>query len=290
MAATLLLWSSAFVAIRVAVVDFGPAALTLARLLVASLALAVGAALFGVRRPARADLPRLVACGLTGIAGYQFLLNAGERTVEAGTASLLIKAGPVFTALLGWLLLASRPTRNTWAGIALGFTGATWIVLTHHGRVDISVDALLVLGAALCQGTFFVLEKPLLDRYTALEVTCYTTWTAAVLALPAAGPLVRTLPETTAAGAASVLFLGIGASAIGFAAWAYALARLPVAAAANTLYLTPPLAVLIGWLVLREIPEPLTILGGLIVLAGVAVSHRPGRPARRRQPAPSRGA
>lgn len=284
MGCTVLLWSSAFVAIRVAVIDFGPAGLTLGRLLIASVALAAGAMLLGIRRPARADLPRFAVCGLAGIAGYQFLLNAGERTVEAGTANLLIKTGPVFTALLAWLLLASRPTRTTWAGIVLGFSGAALIAVTHHGWVDISFGALLVLGAALGQGTFFVLEKPLLERYTALEVTCYTTWAACVMALPAAGPLVRALPQTSPSALASMVFLGVGSSAVGFATWSYALARLPVAVAANTLYLTPPMTILIGWIALRETPRPLTVVGGLVVLAGVAVSHRRARPVRRRRP------
>lgn len=284
MGCTVLLWSSAFVAIRVAVIDLGPAGLTLGRLLIASVALAAGAMLLGIRRPARADLPRFAVCGLAGIAGYQFLLNAGERTVEAGTANLLIKTGPVFTALLAWLLLASRPTRTTWAGIVLGFSGAALIAVTHHGWVDISFGALLVLGAALGQGTFFVLEKPLLERYTALEVTCYTTWAACVMALPAAGPLVRALPQTSPSALASMVFLGVGSSAVGFATWSYALARLPVAVAANTLYLTPPMTILIGWIALRETPRPLTVVGGLVVLAGVAVSHRRARPVRRRRP------
>lgn len=282
MATTLLLWSSAFVAIRVAVADFGPAGLTLARLLIASVALAAAAPLFGIRRPAPRDLPRLAACGLTGMTGYQLLLNTGERTVQAGTANLLIKTGPIFAALLAWLLLASRPSRTTWAGIAFGFGGASLIAVAGHGQLQMSVDALLVLGAALCQATFFVLEKPLLDRYTAFEVTSYATWAATALALPAASRLAHQLPQVNSTAIASVVFLGAGSSAIGFATWAYALARLPVAAAASTLYLTPPLTIAIGWLALGEKPGPVTILGGLIVLTGVVIIHRPNNHARRR--------
>jgi drug/metabolite transporter (DMT)-like permease len=75
LATTLLLWSSAFVAIRIAIPQVGPAGLTLARLLVASLALGATAAVVKVRAPRRADVPRLIACGLTGMAGYQVLLK-----------------------------------------------------------------------------------------------------------------------------------------------------------------------------------------------------------------------
>jgi drug/metabolite transporter (DMT)-like permease len=90
--------SSAFVAIRIAIPHLIAAGRTLARLLVASLVLAAAAPLLKVRRPERADLPPLVGCGLCGMAGYQLLLNAGERTVPAGTANLLVNTSPVIAA------------------------------------------------------------------------------------------------------------------------------------------------------------------------------------------------
>src|SRR5208282_4641604 len=88
-AATVLLWASAFPAITVAVGPLGPAGLAVARLTVASAALALAAPLMGVRRPKPGDLPLIALCGLAGMTGYQLLLNAGERVVPAGTASLL---------------------------------------------------------------------------------------------------------------------------------------------------------------------------------------------------------
>jgi hypothetical protein len=68
----------------------GPAGLAVARLAVASAALALVAPVLGVRRPRARDLPLIAVCGLAGMTGYQLLLNAGERVVPAGTASLLV--------------------------------------------------------------------------------------------------------------------------------------------------------------------------------------------------------
>jgi drug/metabolite transporter (DMT)-like permease len=279
LATTLLLWSLAFVCIRVAVEHFSVPGLTLARLLVASAALAMAAPVLGVGVPTRTDLPRLAACALTGMAGYQLLLNAGERTVDAGTANLLVNTGPVFAALLAWAVLAERPTRRTWIGMGLGCSGATLLALTHDGAIRPHPDALLVVAAAACHATFFVLQKPLLGRYRSFEVTCYATWGAALVTLPAAGHLAHDLPRLDGGALASLLFLGIGSSAVANATWTYALGRIDIAVASTTLYLAPPLTIAIGWAALDETPTPLTLLGGLVVLTGVAVTagtHRRG--------------
>src|SRR5438270_111085 len=68
---TVVSWASAYPAIRIAVVEYGPVALSVARLLVASVALALAAPLLGIRRPALRDIPLIAACGLTGMTLYQ---------------------------------------------------------------------------------------------------------------------------------------------------------------------------------------------------------------------------
>lgn len=273
-AITVILWASAFVAIRVALPVFGVAGLTVGRLLCAAVVLVLAAPLMNVRLPARQDWRRLAACAATGMAGYQFLLNAGERTVAAGTASLLVNTGPIFAALLAWVLLAQRPNAATWTGIGLGAIGAGVITLCQQQSLHLNLDALLVLGAAASQATFFVLQKPLLERYTALEVTCYATCIGAVIALPGLPALIDASAHATATATTALVFLGVAASALGFATWAYALARLPVATAVNYLYLVPPVAITIGWITLGETPTLISVLGGLVIITGVAISRR----------------
>src|SRR5579862_5489113 len=130
-AGTVLLWASAFPAITVAVRGLGPAGLAVARLAVASAALALvapwlggrGKARLGVRRPKLGDLPLIALCGLAGMTGYQLLLNAGERVVPAGTASLLVATAPVYASVLAAAFLGERPGRQWWAGSAVALAG-----------------------------------------------------------------------------------------------------------------------------------------------------------------------
>jgi drug/metabolite transporter (DMT)-like permease len=279
LAITVVLWASAFVAIREAVRDLGWAHLSVLRLGAAALVLGVLAAVRRVGWPARRDLPLLALCALSGMTAYQVLLNAGEVTVPAATASLLVNVSPIFTALMAVALLGERLTPRGWAGVALGFAGAGVIAVAAGGGVRLSSGALLVLGAALAQATFFVSQKALLNRYGGLAVTAWAMGLGAGAALPLAPGLPGDVAAAPPAALLAVAFLALGASALGFLTWAYAVARVDVSAAASTLYAVPPVAALVGWVALGEVPSALTAIGGAIALTGVAITMRSRTPA-----------
>jgi drug/metabolite transporter (DMT)-like permease len=290
LATTVVLWASAFAAIREAVRALGWAHLSFLRLAAAALVLGALAAVRRVGWPARRDVPLLALCALSGMTAYQVLLNAGEVTVPAATASLLVNVAPIFTALLAAALLGERLTAMGWCGVALGFSGAGLIAVAAGGGVRLSGGALLVLGAAAAQATFFVSQKALLRRYGSLAVTAWAMGLGAAMALPLAPGLAADVRAAPTTALLAVGFLALGASALGFLTWAYTVARVDVTAAASTLYAVPPVAALVGWVALGEVPSALTALGGAIALAGVAITARarsrgsrapraPGRPA-----------
>ena len=278
-AGTVLLWASAFPAITVAVRGLGPAGLAVARLAVASAALALAAPLMGVRRPKRGDLPLIALCGLAGMSGYQLLLNAGERVVPAGTASLLVATAPVYASLLAVAFLGERASRRHrasqhWAGSAVALAG-TALIAASHG-LGFGASALIVLAAAVLQGIFHTAQKPLLARYTGFEVTAYAMWAGTVFVLPWTGSLLRALwgPGAHAGGAAigAAVFLGLAPSAAGFVLWAYAMARADVGRVTVSLYLVPAAAIGISLVWLGQVPGPAELIGGAIALAGVVLA------------------
>jgi drug/metabolite transporter (DMT)-like permease len=278
LATTVVLWASAFAAIREAVEALGWEHLSVLRLALAAVALGALAAYRRVGWPARRDLPLLALCALSGMTAYQVLLNAGEVTVPAATASLLVNVSPIFTALLAVTLLGERLTALGWCGVGVGFAGATIIALAAGGGVHLSGGALLVLGAALAQATFFVSQKALLLRHGSLAVTAWAMGLGAAMALPLAGGLPADVGAAPAGALVAVAFLAFGASALGFLTWAYAVARVDVTAAASTLYAVPPVAALVGWVALGEVPSAMTAVGGTVALAGVAITARSRRP------------
>jgi drug/metabolite transporter (DMT)-like permease len=269
---TVVLWASAFPAIRVGVDGLGVAALSLLRLAVASVALTVVALFSGVRLPRLRDVPHIFLCGATGMTAYQVMLNWGEVHVPAGTASLLIAAVPVFSVLLAGAFLAEPVTRRVVAGSVISVAGCALVAL--GGVTSFSVSAFVVLGAAVMQGTYHVASKPLLRRYTGLEVATYAMWAGTVLALPLIPVTVRSLGHATSGALASVVYLGLLPSAVGFVIWGYAVARLPMAVSTAGLYLVPPVTLVIAYVWLSEVPRPVELVGGLITILGVVLINR----------------
>jgi drug/metabolite transporter (DMT)-like permease len=280
-AGTVVLWASAFPAISVAVRQLGPVGLSVARLAVASAALALAAPFMGIRRPRSRDLPLIALCGLAGMAAYQLLLNTGERVVPAGTASLLVATTPVYAGLLAVCFLGERPARRRWAGSAVALAGAAIIAVSHG--LAFGAASLIVLGAAIVQAIFHTAQKPLLARYSGFEVTVYAMWGGTLFMLPWTGSLLRVLPQVGGQAIAATVFLGIAPSAIGFVLWAYAMSRVDVGRLTVSLYLVPAVAIVISLVWLSQVPSLVELAGGAITLAGVMVAstrprHKQSRP------------
>ena len=89
------------------------------------------------------------------------------------------------------------------------------------------------------------------------------------------------LVDSSGAGWIAAIYLGLLPSALGFVLWGYVTAHLPVAASTSLLYLVPPIAVLIAWLWLGEVPVAAELAGGLVVIAGVVVISQGGKIAAR---------
>jgi drug/metabolite transporter (DMT)-like permease len=271
---TVLLWGSAFVAIRHAGHDFSPGALTLARLLTASAILGLVVASRRDSPPPRADLPRLAVCALLWLGAYSVLLNAAEQRVDAGTAAMLVNVGPVLIAVLAGLLLGEGFPRSLFTGCAIAFAGAVIIGLATSERgFDAGWGAVLCVAAAAAYAGGVVAQKPLLERTSGLQVTFFACVIAAVACLPFLPTLVSEAGDAPGKSIASALYLGAGPTALGFTTWAYALKRTSAGKMGATTYLVPPVAILLGWLLLSESPPALALAGGALCLAGVAVTR-----------------
>ncbi|MBV8955601.1 MAG: DMT family transporter [Solirubrobacterales bacterium] len=269
------LWASAFVGIRSAGRTFAPGALALARLLVGAVALGAVVAVRRESLPPRRSLPRLIGCGLLWFGLYNLALNEAERHVDAGTASMLVNIGPLLIVGLAAAFLGEGLPGRVLSGCLVSFAGVALIGVAsaEHG-LQAAWGAVLCLIAALAYAGGVILQKPALDQASALTVTWLACTVGAVTCLPYAASLVRGMAAAPASAIAWTVYLGLAPTAIGFGAWAYALAKTSAGRMGATTYLVPPLAVLFGWLILGEVPPVLAIPGGLLCLAGVARARR----------------
>jgi drug/metabolite transporter (DMT)-like permease len=286
---TVVLWASAFVGIRAAAPHFSPGSLALGRLLAGAVTLLIFLLISRQGLPPRAAWPGIVVSGVIWFGVYMVALNWGEQLVDAGTAAMLVNVGPAVMAVLaGWLLKEGFPPRLL-AGIAVSFAGTIVVGFSMSRGGDASVlGVALCLVAAVTYAAGVVAQKPALKHATALQATTFGCVIGAVACLPFAGQLVADISEAPLAITLNVVYLGVFPTAIAFTTWAYALARTTAGKMGATTYTVPAVVVVMSWLLLDEVPGWLTLAGGALCLAGVAVSRSRPKPAVQPEPAVSR--
>jgi drug/metabolite transporter (DMT)-like permease len=286
---TLLLWASAFVAIRHLAGTFSAGSLSLGRLVVGAVCLGAVALGRGLHRPTGRQWLSILAIGVLWFGIYNVALNAGEQHVDAGTAVMLIQVSPVLVALLAATFLHERFTLYLTIGLALAFGGVALIATASSGSGgDRSVlGVVLCLLSAVVYSVSLVLQKPLVAALPAIQVTWLACTVGAVVCLPFAGQLVDDTRSASASDVWWVLYLGVFPTAIAFTTFAFALRHMSASNLGVTTYLVPPITIVMGWLFLDETPPGMAYLGGALALVGVAVARRKPRTLADEAPAPA---
>ncbi|MBY0355973.1 MAG: DMT family transporter [Rickettsiales bacterium] len=273
----LLSWPSAFPAIRIAVREYSPLEVTAFRLSVAALLMFSIGAFKGMGRPRRIHFLPIMVCGIVGLMVYNLGLGYGMLTISASAAGFIIALGPVFIVIFSALFLHEVVGWKTRAGIALSFVGATLIAVGKAGGFSLEWGAFYVLLSALSAAVMTLTQKPLLSHYTAYDLTAYMTLCAALSVLPLGWtvfPKVYLAFHQSVMATSSVwamLHLAVSVSFIGYLLWGYVLSQLPASRVASLMYLIPISATLIAWGWIGEVPSVTTLIGGGIVIAGVAI-------------------
>jgi drug/metabolite transporter (DMT)-like permease len=269
------LWASAFVAIRAIGPALSPAPLALLRLGVAAAALTVIVVAKGtirVRLSRKAAL-LVVAYAVLWLAGYTVVLNAGEHHVDAGTAAMLVNIAPLLVAVTAGRLLGEGFSRPLIVGSLVALGGTVIIAAGATAQRDVAGVLLCVLAAVLYAAGVMVQKVLLrhLDGLTSLWLGCVV---GTVVLLPWLPQLVGETATAPASAIAAAAYLGVFPTAIGFTAWAYALRRMDAGRLTATTYAVPAVSVLLSWLLLSEVPTAYGLVGGAICLVGVAISRR----------------
>lgn len=275
---TLVFWASAFTGIRVGLEHFTPGPLALYRFLVASVTLLIYMSVTRLPVPERRDLWHIGVLSVAGISLYHVLLNSGQQSVPAGTASLIIAAGPVITALLASRFSGEKLNALGWLGTAVSLGGVALIVLGRGQSVDFTRGALLVLAAAFFTSVYFVFQKGVLARVGSLRFTVWSLILGTVPMLVFLPVLATELRAAPPSAHLALLYLGVFPSALAYMTWTFAIARVGASVTSSFLYVSPVLAILMAWALLGEVPGAVTLLGGAVALAGVLLVNTRGRP------------
>ncbi|MFH1998119.1 MAG: EamA family transporter [Planctomycetota bacterium] len=268
-------WGSTYLAIRVAVRDgagWPPFFMGASRVLVAGLLL-LGYAKLRRRPllPSRRDLITLAISGTIMWVGANGLVNWAEMRVESGLAALIVGSMPMWTALQEAVLNRKVPTIRLIVSLLVGFSGLVLLSLhTIHGDVpgDIWAIIALILSPNLwIAGSLLQSRRPV-----KLGPAASSGWQQLLasisyfaIAFLIHEPLPAPIPEAWVAWGYLVVF----GSLFAFTSLIQALRLLPTTIIMTYAYVNPVIAVILGYLILRESVTIWTVMGMVLVIVGV---------------------
>ena len=226
--------------------------------------------------PAR---PAALPIGLAGVlfAGDILFWHWSITYTTVADATLFANFAPVIVTIGAWLYLGERITRQFLAGMALAMVGAALLV-----NASAALGARYVLGdglgiiTACFFGSYVVAVARLRDRHRASTIMFWSSAVTCVLLLAATLVSGERLLPSSQNGWLVLLALAWISQAMGQGLIAYALGHLPASFSALAILIEPLTAAILGWAWLGEALGALQAVGGVIVLAGIAVARRAG--------------
>lgn len=232
--------------------------------------------IFFVRKP-DVGWKAIIGVGLFMSAGQFGLLYLGMALgMPAGLASLVLQAQVLFTILLASRILGERPTRRQLLGVVLGVAGLGVVALGRSAVAPV-LPLMIVLAAALSWAVGNVVAR----HSKAKSGLGLVVWSGAVVPLPMAalslvvdgpGPVLGTLADLQPATILSAVYTAVFASLVGYGIWNRLLALYPGSDVVPFTLLVPVVGMTAAWLVLHEVPTPAEVLGGALLLLGVATA------------------
>ncbi|MFR9774540.1 EamA family transporter [Micromonospora sp. MS34] len=288
-----LLWGSTYLGIRVAVESLPPLTSAAMRFAAAAGVLALVLRLRRGPGALRVDRRQAGSAALIGVLllaggnGMVVLAESGPPgvAVPSGIAALLVATVPLLVVLLR-TLGGDRPRPWTFAGVALGFVGLVLLVAPTGGPGAVPVvGALTVVVGATSWSVGSYLSGRIRMPGNPFVATVYEMVAGAVaLAVIAAGRgewRGFTPAEVTGRSWAALAYLMVAGSLVAFTAYVWLLHHAPISLVATYAYVNPAVAVALGALLAAEPVTAHVLLGGVVIVAGVAVvvsTERPRRP------------
>jgi drug/metabolite transporter (DMT)-like permease len=274
---------------KLAVEDVTPFTVAATRFTLATLLLALWASRRGsLVRPRRVDLPLVLALGATAVAGYNALFLYGLELAPASDGAIIVPGlAPVFSMLIAWAVLGERIGSRGIAGLLLAFAGVAAVIQPGGGiDRDRVLGALLFVAGAACWGVYSVLGKGATERFGAVTATLYATATGTLLLLPfsLAESGWSRLADGDGAAWASIFYLAVFGTVLAFVLFYEGVSRIGPSRATAFALLVPVFGVLGSVFVLDEPLGPGTIVGGLVILAGLWLVQQPAKQVRTARP------
>jgi drug/metabolite transporter (DMT)-like permease len=227
-----------------------------------------------LRQLSRRDLGLALIAGLFLTIHFATWISSLAYTSIASSTAL-VATNPIFVALASWLILRERLRVGIWMGVVVTIAGSLLIALsdssTGHGSAPLWGDLLALLGAMTVSG-YFLIGRQLRSRLSLLPYIWLVYTTAAVGLLIVMGLSGQSLIGLPALGYLLIFGLAIGPQLLGHSAFNWAIKYLSPTLVTIAILGEPISSALLALLIFQQPLQPLQLVGGGILLAGIAIA------------------
>lgn len=274
---TAVVWGTTFISTKILLVDFNPIEILFIRFLMGygALVLACPKRIRGAG--AKQELI-FAGAGLCGITLYYLTENMALVYTMASNVGVVVSAAPLFTAVLVYLVERGEKLRPGFlAGFALSMTGIC-LISFNGSRLELNpLGDCLSLLAAILWSCYSVLTRKIGSYgYTTIMITRRIFFYGILFMIPALPFFdchIGLYRFTNPVYLFNLIFLGMGASALCFVTWNYAMRVLGAIKTSVYIYMVPVITVVTSFLVLHEKITALAALGTALTLAGLVLSE-----------------
>jgi drug/metabolite transporter (DMT)-like permease len=267
LASVYLVWGSTYLAIRVGLEGYPPFLMGSLRFIAASLVFYAFLRWRGHAAPTRAQWRNAAVMGLFMMLLGNGMVNFAEQSVSSGLAAIAVASMPLWAALFG-VLRKQHPSRGEWLGLAIGFIGVIWLNAGSQLRGSVpGMVALILAPIAWAWGSVWSRGRDLPAPFMSTAAQMLCGGVAMGLLGLGLGERLTEVPPLRATMA--VGYLAAFGSIIGFSAYVWLLHHVRPALATSYAYVNPPIAVLLGALLLGERFSVHALGAMAVILAGV---------------------
>jgi len=274
---TIIIWGTTFISTKILLSCFQPVEILFFRFVMGLIAL-----LLIYPRPlkgtSKSQELTFAAAGLCGVCLYYLLENIALTYTMASNVGVIISAAPFFTALLSYIFLKEeKPNINFFIGFAVAMAGI-FLISFNGSKLELNpVGDLLALLAALIWACYSVLAKRISGYschtiLTTRRIFCY----GILFMIPPLFLFDFRLDLTRFANPVylfNIIFLGLGASALCFVTWNFAVKVLGAVKTSIYIYMVPVITVVTSVTILHEKITALSAVGTVLTLAGLFLSE-----------------
>lgn len=229
----------------------------------------------------RGDLTKIAALGFIGIFLFGILNIVGVRLSTATNNAILLNSWPLLLVFIAPVLIDEKITKKAMIGTVLGFIGVIAVVTNGNNIIGLIQSEffrgnLLIVLSGLCLAIYSTLSKKYIEKYGGLAVTFFAIAAGSILllALSIASGEISGLSHISLSSLLLVLWIALPTTALTYVVWFKSIDKIGLVKTSSFFFLIPISGILTSNIFLKEPITIFTVIGTLLILAGVYIVQR----------------